>query len=113
VAILNALWRIVAGKRYDYSDPELAKVLTMVNGITNAVPNVGLAFRFPFLRAWFPSIDNITELAQLFDDVKAFLLKTIEEHKKNFDPDNPGDFIDTYLAEIKVISNKSAYGVQR
>jgi hypothetical protein len=85
----------------------------MVNGITNAELKVSLAFRFPFLRSWFPSIDNITELAQLFDNVKAFLLKTIEEHKKNFDPDNPQDFIDTYLAEIRVIKKKSAYVVHR
>ncbi len=47
VTILNVLWRIVAGKRYDYGDSELGRILKIAADVTNTTSTPGFALMFP------------------------------------------------------------------
>ena len=103
IPILNVLWRIIAGHRFEYSDPELKHVLVMVGDIMSAMaPKPNLAWIFPSLREYFPSIDRVEESVDKFAPIRNFLEEIIMEHRRKFDPACISDFIDAYLAEIQV-----------
>lgn len=103
IPILNVLWRIIAGHRFEYSDPELRQVLVMVGDIMSAMaPKPNLAWIFPSLREYFPSIDRVEESVDKFAPIRNFLEDIILEHRRKFDPACINDFIDAYLAEIQV-----------
>jgi cytochrome P450 family 2 subfamily J len=109
IPIINVLWQIVAGSRYEYSDPKFKEIITMVAELMSSIsPKPSIAFVFPFLRDLFPSIDPIKEQTRKFSEVSGFLKSIINEHKKNFDSENINDFIDAYLAEIKKTKDDSS-----
>ena len=102
IPILNVLWRIIAGHRFEYSDPELNRVVEMVGDIMSAMaPKPNLAWIFPSLREYFPSIDRVEESIDKFAPIRNFLADIIAEHRRRFDPECISDFIDAYLAEIE------------
>ncbi len=102
IAILNVLWRIVAGERFDYADPQLKKLVALVGDATavGMKPNIGLVL--PFFRKFFPSLDDIHQQSLRFGTIKKFLQGVVDAHKVNFEPDAVGDFIDAFLLEIRV-----------
>lgn len=102
VTILNALWKIIAGSRYNYRDPELLNLTKKVNdAITSSGPKMNLAFVFPWVRKIWPNIDAYKANIERTLAVKEFVASSIEEHRKTFNPDDPPrDFIDVYLGEI-------------
>jgi hypothetical protein len=100
------LWHIVAGKRFEYSDPKLQDLVKVVDKATRInFSFFSLTSSVPFLKKLFPSLGTAKQQAHNFAAIFTFLQATIDQHRKNFDPDNIGDFIDAYLAEIKVIVN--------
>ena len=103
IPILNVLWRIIAGHRFEYSDPELKQVLVMVGDIMSAMaPKPNLAWIFPSLREYFPSIDRVEESVDKFAPIRNYIEDIIMAHRRKFDPASINDFIDAYLAEIQV-----------
>jgi hypothetical protein len=99
------LWRIVAGNRFAYSDPKLQDLMKNVGTLTGPARNfsfISLIFMLPFLKTLFPSLDNVKRMASRYATIISFLQATIDQHKKNFDPDNIEDFIDAFLAKTKV-----------
>ncbi|CAB4054095.1 CYP2J [Lepeophtheirus salmonis] len=98
IGILNVLWRIVAGTRFEYRDPELQKIVHKVGDAilsTNLKPTI--AAIFPFLRTIYPGIDDTQEVSTKVAAVYEFLQTAVKNHEGNFDPNHPRDFIDTYL----------------
>ena len=65
-------------------------------------PKPSLAWIFPSLREYFPSIDRVEESVDKFAPIRNFLEEIIAEHRRKFDPASINDFIDAYLAEIQV-----------
>lgn len=98
---------MVAGKRYNYTDPKVKEIMNMVTEVTASMaPRPSLGFLFPALRNIFPSIDYVKENCDKVRTIKSFLRNAIEQHRREFDENNIKDFIDSYLNEIKV-SNRS------
>ena len=89
IAVLNILWRIVAGERYDYRDPKLRELMKIVNdAVLNATPKFSMAVVFPKLREIYPSIDTHMMQAKWFGEIKNFLVSKIDEHVTTYESSN-------------------------
>ena len=104
IPVLNVLWKIVAGERYDYKDPRMKSLMSMLAFLfeTNfQKPDV--AWFMPFLAKLFPKLERRIEgLSGKPGDIRHFLIETIQNHKDTLDGNNIRDFIDAYLIEIMV-----------
>jgi hypothetical protein len=50
ISILNALWKIISGTRYDYRDPQLLDLTRKVN---EAMLTLGPKFNLTFVLPWY------------------------------------------------------------
>lgn len=98
ISVFNVLWRIVGGKRYEPSDPQLQgyiKVLMIM------FKNAFLAEAMPWLKTLAPSLIGYDACLEHNDAMKKMFEEIIAEHKVGFDPNlPPRDFIDAYLSEM-------------
>ena len=108
IPILNLLWGIVAGDRYNYKDPRMKDFFNMmVTAMRTSLGQPDATWFFPFLSKIFPGLElSIDHLSGKPGDIKHFLSQTIQHHKETFDENNMRDFIDAYLFEIKVMCNE-------
>ena len=106
IPILNALWHIVAGERYDYKDPRMTKLVDMMTVLMrHGVAEPDPTWFFPFLAKIFPKMEGSNYCEGHTGkpgDIKHFLIEAIQDHKNTFDENNIRDFIDSYLIEIQV-----------
>ncbi|KAI9553139.1 hypothetical protein GHT06_021032 [Daphnia sinensis] len=104
VSVINILWAIIAGERFQRHDPKFQELLNanelffrtgkIFRGV---VPIPGsLLKRFRFLREFIGIKD------ELIEPIQKFIQNTIEEHQlQNLsEDDEAGDFIDVYLKEM-------------
>lgn len=101
VSIVNILWRLVAGKRYDLHDEELKNLCALITKLFRAVDMSGGILNFmPFLRHIIPGLIGYTELQSAHNALHKFIEETIKQHKNNIDIENPRDVIDALLIEM-------------
>merc|ERR1711915_36986 len=104
VMVINVLWRIIGGKRFDYQDEKFAELVGHLNEGFSAIaptPRLALLFAFPFLKDWAPRLTGFLNIQRGYHGVYNFLKDEIKSHQENLDIDNPKDFIDAYLIEMK------------
>ena len=110
--ILNALWKVTVGERFEYDNPRL---LSIVERLTEAFkllmrPNRALFVAFPWLRKIFPNF-FIREIT-VFTDIIDLMEENIIKHQETLDPNEPRDFTDLMLIEIENTQdqNSSMFG---
>ncbi|XP_072035376.1 cytochrome P450 2U1-like [Amphiura filiformis] len=89
----NVLFAVVFGKRHDYDDENFRFLSESNSRLVHLVGSGGWSVMLP---KYYPNNDT-KEMLHLMKDVLDFLDKRIEEHRENFDVENPKDFIDEYL----------------
>ena len=104
IPVLNVLWKIVAGERYDYNDQRMKSLMNMLASIFETkFQNPDVSWFMPFLAKVFPKLERRIEgLSGKPGDIRHFLIETIQNHKDTLDVNNIRDFIDAYLIEIMV-----------
>ncbi|XP_068217492.1 cytochrome P450 2L1-like [Palaemon carinicauda] len=106
VAVLNVIWKLVANLRYDTEDEEIAKFNAMLRQNIEIVQGrFQILDMFPGLVKIIPTfaLNKIFRVDRLYNNVKEFrslMMEIIKDHEKTFDPNNPQDYIDSYLKEI-------------
>ncbi|CAH2091171.1 unnamed protein product [Euphydryas editha] len=101
VSIVNILWKLVAGKRYDLKDKQLNILCDLITRSFKVADMSGGILNFmPFLRYFMPNIIGYTELKAIHDSMYSFLNNTIREHRAAIDVKNPKDVIDMLLLEM-------------
>jgi hypothetical protein len=114
-SVVNVLWRIVAGERLDYADPKLSALVKSVSDVSKStfpMPSLFLGTTlFPFLRRLFPKMDEMSR--RRVQAIKTLLSAEVELHKKKFESTNQRDFIDAFIAEIKVIFHYNFLSILR
>ncbi|KAJ8713461.1 hypothetical protein PYW07_013831 [Mythimna separata] len=100
ITIVNILWRLVAGKRYDLEDRKLNLLCDLIMRLFRAVDMSGGILNFmPFVRHVLPGMSGYTELRSIHNALHDFLRETIEQHQQSLDVNNPRDVIDAFLIE--------------
>ncbi|VEN64074.1 unnamed protein product [Callosobruchus maculatus] len=99
--ILNTLWRMLAGVRYDTDDPKLAELHEILADMLKQVSMVGKTFAaFPFLRYLAPEASGYNLYMDAHRRLTDFLYKEVDDHKQTYDPEYPRDVMDLYLTVI-------------
>ncbi|KAL4707737.1 hypothetical protein ACJJTC_014918 [Scirpophaga incertulas] len=102
VSVINIVWRLVAGKRYELNDERLLNLCGLITRCFKAVDMSGGVMTFmPILRHFIPSLIGYTEMTAVHRALHQFLAETIEDHRKTIDLENPRDVIDAFLIEMK------------
>ncbi|KAJ2944347.1 hypothetical protein O0L34_g18349 [Tuta absoluta] len=102
VSIINILWRIVAGKRYDLDDDRLKELCHLIKRAFAVLDMSGGILNFmPFLRYIIPGLIGYTEIKEVYDSLYTFLREVIEEHQATLDVKKPRDVIDAFLIEMR------------
>uniref|UniRef100_A0A673HA13 Cytochrome P450, family 2, subfamily AD, polypeptide 6 n=1 Tax=Sinocyclocheilus rhinocerous TaxID=307959 RepID=A0A673HA13_9TELE len=109
-AVANVIGSLLFGHRYEYDDVDFQKLLQMSAEsvfLTGSVWNQ-LHDAFPGIMKWLPGphqtiISNYQELAY-------FLKEKVEQHRQDWDSNNPRDYIDAYLTETEKRKNDTEAG---
>ncbi|CAH1235119.1 unnamed protein product [Diabrotica balteata] len=107
ISVLNALWAMMAGQRFETDDERLRKLLQIIHDAFRLVDiSGGLLNQMPFLRYIAPDACGYTQIRNILERMWDFLEETIEEHKKTVsDSQQPRDLIDAFLQKIDVKSD--------
>ncbi|MBN3313987.1 CP2J2 protein, partial [Atractosteus spatula] len=100
-AISNVICSMVFGHRFEYNDPRFQDILRrtdetflLIGSLRAQLYNV-----CPSIMKFLPGPHQT--VFSNYKKVKAFLKEEIENHRKNWDPSNSRDFIDTYFEEME------------
>ena len=101
--ILNALWRVTVGENFEYDDLFLVDIVKRMGEWIQRLgrTEVLILYSFPWIAKFWPSFLGRNEDIKINRDLKNMMLKSIENHKKTIDTNEPRDYIDKYLIEIE------------
>ncbi|KAM4642719.1 cytochrome P450 2F2-like [Discoglossus pictus] len=100
-SVSNIICSVVFGRRFDYSDPKLQKLVQCVqeNFKIISTPWGDLCNIYPDIMEYIPGPHrNIT---YNFQTIANFITEMMEDHKRTLDIDCPRDYIDCFLAKIR------------
>lgn len=100
-AVGNIICSLVFGHRYEYSDESFRRILELDNEavLLAGSPRAQLFDAFPDIMKHLPGPHQT--IHQNYYKIVSFLQNEIEKHQEEWNPDDPRDYIDTYLAEMK------------
>ncbi|XP_046394547.1 methyl farnesoate epoxidase-like [Ischnura elegans] len=99
---INTLWHMIAGRRYEHTDPEFRKLVKSASVFFQGNdPEGGLFLAYPRLVKMLPFLTSTKKLTLAFAPLFRFIEDEMEFHKKSIDPESPRDFIDIYYNEIE------------
>ena len=101
-SIANIIFAIVSGKRHEYDDEFYQKLLTDSELAAKKVIQVSILISCaPFLQ-YIPGdplqFNTLRKNRKNWDD---YIMKMYEEHKNELDENNPRDFIDSFIIEMR------------
>ncbi|XP_053623785.1 probable cytochrome P450 303a1 [Plodia interpunctella] len=101
--ILNTLWFMMAGIRYNPTEPQMVLLQKLLFDLFSAVDMVGTAFsHFPILCVLAPTKSGFKDFVRTHKRIWRFLREEIAKHKENFNPEKEGkDFMDVYLRVLQ------------
>ncbi|KAL7640123.1 UNVERIFIED_CONTAM: hypothetical protein RMT77_009537 [Armadillidium vulgare] len=110
VAVINVIWQMLASKRFEFDEIPVLRY-------DNALAKYAATFEWVTLVDIFPSMKSVlprpllniltkrNDHEQLMDVLKSHVKTSIDEHAKTLDINNPRDYIDEFLIEIKKEKN--------
>ncbi|XP_012255527.2 methyl farnesoate epoxidase-like [Athalia rosae] len=101
VPVINSLWLMFAGRRFEYDDEKLAEILRVTHDAFKLIDTSGgILCQLPFLRFIFPELSGYNSLMSILKKLWSFLDDEINEHVRNLPTDEPRDLIDAFLMEM-------------
>ncbi|KAG5343836.1 CP303 protein, partial [Acromyrmex heyeri] len=101
VTVLNTLWRMMAGRRYDAGDKELTHLQRILTKLLNEIDMIGAPFsHFPLLRFIAPEMSGYKAFIETHQELWAFLKEELYNHKNTFLSNAPRDLMDVYLTVL-------------
>ncbi|XP_018308006.1 methyl farnesoate epoxidase isoform X2 [Mycetomoellerius zeteki] len=95
VAVINSLWFMIAGHKFEYGDQKLQEALTLMDTMG------GVVSQMPFLRFVIPELSGYKELMKILENLWLFLDEEIKIHERELFNDSSCDLIDAFLLEIR------------
>ncbi|XP_018057725.1 PREDICTED: probable cytochrome P450 305a1 [Atta colombica] len=100
-AVINVLWMLITGQKPSENLPRLQKFLNLMERRAEKFDLTGgILTAFPWLRYIAPEMSGYNFLVKLNNELKNFLMDTINEHKEQYIKGNETDFIDLFLKEM-------------
>ncbi|XP_029475594.1 cytochrome P450 2A6-like isoform X2 [Rhinatrema bivittatum] len=109
-ATSNVICSIVFGDRFDYKDEEFCGLLQMMNESLFLISTIWgqLYDMFPSIMKLLPGPHN--RIGGFLGNIEEYVLKKIKHNQETLDPNNPRDFIDSFLIKMEQEKeNSSSY----
>ena len=112
--ILNSLWKITVGQRFDYDDPKLGIILAKLTEFFQRTgnPKQHLMLSFPrmskLLEMIAPNVFERGKTIAINKEITALMQRTVRDHEKTIDVNDPRDFTDSVLLEIQRTTDPSS-----
>ncbi|XP_073530074.1 cytochrome P450 2C1-like isoform X2 [Phyllobates terribilis] len=96
-AVANVIFSILLGHRYDYGDPTILKIMSLINENFKLLgsPMIMLYNMYPKLIGWLPGAHRI--IFKNNSEVDDFIMETFTRQKSRFDVNHQENFIDAFL----------------
>ncbi|CAH0402111.1 unnamed protein product [Chilo suppressalis] len=109
--ILNTLWSMMAGIRYNPKEPQMQVLQNLLFDLFSAVDMVGTAFsHFPLLCIIAPTTSGYKDFVKTHKRIWKFLRDEIASHEERFDPDKEDrDFMDVYIRILREHGEVNTY----
>lgn len=109
--VLNTLWTMMAGLRYNPNDPQMILLQGLLFDLFAAVDMVGCLFsHFPILSVLAPTLSGYKSFVRTHKRIWRFLREELAKHKEEFDPDKEDrDIMDVYLRVLKYLGERDTY----
>ncbi|XP_078141773.1 cytochrome P450 2J4-like [Centroberyx gerrardi] len=100
-AVSNIICSLVFGHRFEYADERFRKLIRKFDTALQIEGSIWaqLYNSFPLLMRCLPGPHQTVQ--HIWNDVKDLIRAELKEHKDNWDPAEPRDYIDCYLTEIQ------------
>ncbi|XP_021697821.1 methyl farnesoate epoxidase [Aedes aegypti] len=111
VSVLNSIWTLIAGKRFDLDDKKLEWIMETIHKSFRVIDmSGGVLNQFPPIRYVLPDKSGFAPLLNLLRPLWTFLQGTIKSIRSKLDqPDNPDCFIASYLRELNIAERHSSF----
>jgi len=111
LSMVNVLWSLVTGHRFNYDDPILNEMLRHNDRINDAFNFNNIYLPFPFLRHWFPKLTGFKDHMESYQKVQLFMKGLVNTVRSNMSgTEEPSNFIEVFL---KRIDDESFSGTKR
>jgi cytochrome P450 len=102
-AVINILWTFVTGKRIQRTDPQLPRLLKLLNERSKAFDmSGGVLNQMPWLRFIAPERTGYNLLQRFNRELNKLFMETIEEHHATYTEEKSGDdLIYGYIKEMR------------
>ena len=80
ISVINALWTIISGKRVALDDPELLKLVHIVDEMTVKAGKRKLIDAFPWMRHIIPKASGWQDLTEAMSLILNFIENTMNPH---------------------------------
>ncbi|KAG5896789.1 hypothetical protein JTB14_008365 [Gonioctena quinquepunctata] len=109
IAVLNGLWAMMAGERFETDDERLKKLLQIIHdGFRIVDISGGVLNQMPFLRHVAPDASGYNQIKNILERMWEFLEETISEHRKSVGlSQQPRDLIDAFLQTMNIKNDPS------
>ncbi|KAM6219185.1 cytochrome P450 2J2-like isoform 1-T1 [Rhynchocyon petersi] len=99
-AVSNIICSITFGERFEYEDSQFQEMLKLLDEILHLEAGMccHLYNNYPSIMEFLPGAHQT--VIRHWEKLKAFVSCVVENHKKDWNPDEPRDFIDAYLKEM-------------
>ncbi|XP_071394149.1 cytochrome P450 2J4-like [Centroberyx affinis] len=99
-AVSNVICCLVFGDRFEYSDKQYQSILQDVNELVYLEGGTWAQIynMLPWLMKWLPGPHQ--RIFVLLEKLIAFVKIRIKEHREDYDPPSPRDYIDCFLSEM-------------
>uniref|UniRef100_A0A671DPX8 Cytochrome P450 family 2 subfamily J member 2 n=1 Tax=Rhinolophus ferrumequinum TaxID=59479 RepID=A0A671DPX8_RHIFE len=100
-AVSNIICSITFGERFEYQDDQFQEMLRLLDEVIALEMSIfcHLHNMFPWIMKFIPG-PHKTVLVK-WEKLQLFIARVIENHRRDWNPDKPRDFIDAYLNEIE------------
>ncbi|XP_063771270.1 cytochrome P450 2K6-like [Pseudophryne corroboree] len=100
-AVANIIVSILIGQRFEYDDPKLQRLMTLVMDSVRMLgsPSVFMYNAFPSLMSWFPG--GFKTVQEKIDEFHSFIRETLTSRKNHLDVNDQRNLIDRFLVKQK------------
>ncbi|XP_055315409.1 methyl farnesoate epoxidase-like [Sitodiplosis mosellana] len=106
IPVLNILWTLIAGYRFEHDDERLQKLLKMIHECFRVVDMTGgILNLLPWVRYFIPVKSGYKPLVDNHKQLWSFLREVVNETRAKNSNERPKSFINSYLEELESKSN--------
>lgn len=110
IHVLNTLWTMLAGIRYNNNDRELKYLQQVLSELFERAHMFGALFsHFPILRIVAPEYSGYNTYLKAHLPIWDFLNKELEKHKQTVRAFEARDFMDVYLQTVNTVDKRSTF----